>query len=523
MEDQVAIGSPSRIFSISGGRKRVSVVHWFKMDCLRLDDNLAFNDAVRSYNLFKKYSSGSAVLKAIFIFDPWFKNSFINSACRNINVMRFFLECLEDLDNNLRRKYYTQLRIYYGNSKTTIQKLILHWNITKLTFQASTFSPDSLVYDYNIKTMCEENNVEVYDPFANSLFDSMDLLHMANNEIISSIELFHKILKKCGLPSVPVDPVPIVHNGKAFQMAAMKGEKKDKWSGKGLPDIQYFGFVDRGVSYIPHFTGGETVARNKLIGMFKQKATSLDGTVKYKIYIEVVSPFFRFGCLSVRRIFYKLHDRKGESQEVRHMISSFMGKLLRREYAIYVGCFIRRIDIECRNILCTRVEWENGEDKLKAFVDGITGFPWIDAIVRSICRDGWANYSSRRCIVTFFTHQLRISWVYINNFFQEFMLDFELADYSVCLMQASGSFRDTSMAENFDPVMVGIIVDPEGEFLKEFIPEIRNYPEELIHTPWKASLKEQKHYGCTLGVHYPKPIIDPDIFFGRLPGRLYII
>lgn len=120
------------------------------------------------------------------------------------------------------------------------------------------------------------------------------------------------------------------------------------------------------------------------MGMFEDKSLKPDRTTGHKLYFEAFSPFLRFGCLSTRRLFDTIFNWEVESIEMKSTISHLANMLLIREYAIFVGCFVRNIDIDKCNVLCTLMEWKNDKDKLKAFTDGETGYPWIDAIVRSI-------------------------------------------------------------------------------------------------------------------------------------------
>ena len=89
------------------------------------------------------------------------------------------------------------------------------------------------------------------------------------------------------------------------------------------------------------------------------------------------------------------------------------------------------------------------------------------------------------------------------------MLDFELSVSAVCWMHCVKCFVGDEDDDDFDPIAEGMRLDPEGHFLRKYVPEQSNYLTKHIHKPWEIPVIEQKITGCLIGVQYPNPIVEP--------------
>jgi len=171
-------------------------VHWFKLDCLRLHDNPAFNEAVTA-------GQGKR-FRAIFIVDPWFNSNDDRRGGISVNVMRFLLESLTDLDNRLRKKpYCAELRIFTGQPTVIFSELIKRWNISLLTFQASQVSTEAAQHDETIKSICMQRNVKVSSHYSHTLFSPVYLTDLCGGKIPTVYKMFRRLLSRAGRPSQP--------------------------------------------------------------------------------------------------------------------------------------------------------------------------------------------------------------------------------------------------------------------------------------------------------------------------------
>ena len=470
-------------------------VHWFRLDALRLHDNPAFSEAVSCGKRFK----------AIFIIDPWF-NSNYNRGGPHSNVWRFLLECLHDLDSRLQKKpYCTRLNVFYGQPTIILPELFQKWNVTGLTFQASQISSESVKHDEIIKLIGAQRNIIVSTHFSHTLYNPNDLLALNNNQVPLSYKEFRRLLPLIGKPADPI-PEPDLMQIFVHQQSGMV--HLDDADGK-IPSLEELGFSKQESLYTNCWVGGETEALSRLSSFCTRRAMSGADPVNWLMSKDSLSPYIRFGCLSVRQLFSQLRQFASTSSKGQNLFEQLTKNLLLREFAFLVGSSTANFDVMQGNSLCIQLPWDDNKIYLETWRQGKTGYPWIDAIIRQVRQEGYAHFLARQSIAVFLTRgYLWVSWVLGKEFFQEFMLDFELPLSTVCWMQSSCSGFFCNQVESYDPCLVGKQMDLEGRYIKTYVPELRDYPSDYIHQPWKAPLFIQKEAGCIIGQDYPKPVVD---------------
>lgn len=484
-------------------------VHWFKFDCLRIHDNPAFNEAVTT--------GPGKIFKAIFVIDPWFNSNYDQRGGISVNVMRFLLESLTDLDNRLRKKpYCTELKVFMGQPTVVIPNLIRQWNIAKLTFQVSQVSTEGVQHDETIRSICISRNVVVSSHFSHTLFNPAHLIELCMGKIPTVYKSFRHLMSRAGRPEPPVaepDPVTVKlqhqTNPEKSSVADVDEEMGNDEDGMSVPSLQSLGFSNKEALYTSQWVGGETEALSRLSSFCVRRLAVPDNPTNKLMSMDALSPYMRFGCLSVRHVFYHLRQFATTSNKGQELYDTFSKGLLQREFAFLLGYTAPSLDVMVGNKLSLQLPWDDNMQYLTAFRNGMTGYPWVDAVIRQIRQEGWATFAAREAIAVFLTRgYLWVSWVHGKEFFQEFMLDFELPVSSVCWMQSSCSAFLCNRVESYDPISMGKQMDPDGHYIKTYVPELMNYPVDYIHAPWKAPSYIQEETHCIIGMHYPKPIID---------------
>nr|XP_029538132.1 cryptochrome-1-like isoform X1 [Oncorhynchus nerka]XP_029538141.1 cryptochrome-1-like isoform X1 [Oncorhynchus nerka]XP_029538146.1 cryptochrome-1-like isoform X1 [Oncorhynchus nerka] len=220
-----------------------------------------------------------------------------------------------------------------------------------------------------------------------------------------------------------------------------------------------------------------------------------------------LSPYLRFGCLSCRLFYSKLAELYKEVNNSPPI--SLYDKLLWREFFYTAATNNPRFDKMEGNPICIRIPWDRNAEALAKWAEAKTGFPWIDAIMTQLRQEGWIHHLARHSVACFLTRgDLWISWEEGVKVFEELLLD---ADWSV----NAGSWLCHSCSSFFQqffhcycPVGFGRKIDPEGDFIRRYLPVLKDMPDKYIYDPWNAPIEVQSAARCVVGVDYPKPMVN---------------
>jgi len=124
-------------------------------------------------------------------------------------------------------------------------------------------------------------------------------------------------------------------------------------------------------------------------------------------------------------------------------------------------------------------------------------------------KSGWIHHLGRHAVACFLTRgDLWISWEEGQKVFEEYLLDADWALNAGNWMWLSASAFFHQYFRVYSPIAFGKKTDPEGLYIKKYVPELKNFPSGVIYEPWKVSLENQKKYGCIIGKDYPLPIVN---------------
>ncbi|XP_039447538.1 cryptochrome-1-like [Culex pipiens pallens] len=466
-------------------------VHWFRKG-LRLHDNPALREGLKD----------AASLRCVFVIDPWFAGS----SNVGINKWRFLLQCLEDLDRNL-RQLNSRLFVIRGQPADALPKLFKEWGTTCLTFEEDP-EPFGKVRDHNISEMCKELNIDVISAVSHTLYKLERIIEKNNGRAPLTYNQFQAIIASMDAPPQPEPAITLAAIGRA--VTPQCDDHDDKY---GVPTLEELGFETEGLKP-PIWVGGETEALARLERHLERKAwVASFGRPKMTPQSLLasqtgLSPYLRFGCLSTRLFYYQLTDLYKKIKKAYPPLS-LHGQLFWREFFYCAATKNPNFDKMAGNPICVQIPWDRNAEALAKWASGQTGFPWIDAIMTQLRDEGWIHHLARHAVACFLTRgDLWISWEEGMKVFEELLLD---ADWSVnagMWMWLSCSSFFQQFFHCYCPVKFGRKADPNGDYIRRYLPVLKNFPTRYIHEPWNAPESVQRAARCIIGKNYPLPMVN---------------
>jgi deoxyribodipyrimidine photo-lyase len=219
--------------------------------------------------------------------------------------------------------------------------------------------------------------------------------------------------------------------------------------------------------------------------------------------VSRLSPYRHFGCISPRELEERLPGGEGAG--------AFRRQLGWRDfYAHVLGHFPRNTHSEHQARYRGTIRWSRVEQRFSAWCEGQTGYPSVDAGMRQLRREGWMPNRARLLVGSFLTKDLGIDWRWGERWFMRLLLDGDEASNNGNWQWVASVGVDPQPASRriFNPSRQQERFDPEGQYVRRYVPELARVPDQYLAEPWTMPNELQDESGCQIGRDYPRPIVD---------------
>ena len=453
--------------------KQPTVIHWFRQD-LRLSDNPAF------------YAAAShGVVLPIYILDDENPQRDAPGA-----ASRWWLHhSLRSLNVSLAGK----LSVYRGDPLEILIRLV-ESSLIKGIYWTRLYEPWAIERDKRIKQELRQRGLRVQSENGSLLWEPASI----RNKDGVPYKVFTPFYRKgCLNASYPRDPLG-TPNG--VRVADPLPDSLRIEQLRLLPKIRW----DKSLE--AHWTIGETAAQTRLAAFLDSGLSRYkDGrNFPAKPYVSRLSPHLHFGEISPHQVWFAVRKRGNDENAER-----FCCELGWREFS-YNQLYYTP-DLAYKNLRSEfdRFPWQTNETFLKAWQKGQTGIPLVDAGMRELWQTGYIHNRVRMIAGSFLVKNLLQDWRHGERWFWDCLVDADLASNSAGWQWIAGCGADAApYFRIFNPVIQGNKFDPEGEYLRRFVPELRRLPLAYQFCPWQAPRDVLTMSGVILGETYPEPIVD---------------
>lgn len=226
---------------------------------------------------------------------------------------------------------------------------------------------------------------------------------------------------------------------------------------------------------------------------------------------SMLSPHLHFGSVSIRETFRAaLRKKKNctDSDETAG-VDAWINELMWREFYYHITFCNPQLTHSSFRKEFDKVKWEYDEDRFSAWCEGMTGYPIVDAGMRQLKAEGWMHNRIRMVTAMFLTKDLLTDWRLGEKHFADHLIDLDFSSNNGGWQWSASTGVDAQpYFRIFNPYLQSKKFDPDGNYIRKYVSELKNVPSEFIHEPQLLNEKQQDQFGVKIGSNYPFPIVD---------------
>ena len=464
------------------------ILIWYRND-LRIHDLLTLDEAVQQ---------GAEIIPVYCFDDRLFEETSFGFPKTGNYRAQFLIESVGDLRSSL-QKLGSDLVVRRGLPEEVIPAIAEQLKVDCVYYSTEATSEEKQV-EKKLEQVLSDRNIKVNSYWQATLYFPEDLPF----KISQTPEVYTKFRKRVEKDSqisaavaapTELPPLPEIKPGE-------------------LPTLDDFGlstpeFDERGVL---RFKGGETEAIKRLQDYFWQE----DCLREYKQtrngmlganYSSKFSAWLAMGCISPRYINDQVLEY--EAQRVKNDSTYWLVfELLWRDFFRFIVTKHGNQVFKIEGMRGVEIPWQQDWLRFDLWQSGKTGYPLVDANMREFAATGFMSNRGRQNVASFLTKNLGIDWRMGAEWFESLLVDYDVCSNWGNWNYTAGVGNDSRGFRYFNIVKQTKDYDPQGKYIKHWLPELSELPGDKVPEPWKLSQEEQKRYGVRIGVDYPRPVVD---------------
>jgi deoxyribodipyrimidine photo-lyase len=453
---------------------------WFRRD-LRDFDHAALYHALKN----------SSQVFCVFVFDTDILDKLENKQDRRVE---FIWESIRELKTAL-QNHGGDLTVLHGKARELIPQYALQANIHAV-FANRDYEPNAVKRDAEVAKELAKNNIAFHDFKDQVIFEKDEVLSLSSKPYSVFSHYRNTSLKQLNdthLAPYAIDDVLL----NLAQISA-------KTPVTDLISLEAMGFARTNLAQMrlpTGMSGGKQLLEDFETRMDKYKDARNFPAVKGVSYLSV---HLRFGTVSIRHLARQARNRMdaGSASWLNELIwRDFYFQILHHNPHVAAGKSFKA-DFE-------NLQFPNDEKLFKAWCDGQTGYPLVDAAMRQINQTGFMHNRLRMVAASFLVKDLLIDWRWGERYFAQNLIDFDLSANNGGWQWAASTGCDAQpWFRIFNPITQSEKFDAAGKFIRKYVPELANCNDKEIHAPWLIPPLRQQSIGVVIGKNYPAPVVD---------------
>ncbi len=455
--------------------KKVNNIVWFRRD-LRLHDHRALSEALKT----KKDTL------CVFIFDP----KILESLPKNDRRITFIIESLEEMEKQL-RKVGSSLLIEIGDPKNILEYIFKKYQAKNL-FYNRDYEPYAKKRDSAVEKMIKRENGQIFSFKDHVFYEKHEVLTQSREvykvftpyknkwlEIFTFQEKIIPLYKTEAHFFVQCKPLNDILENDFHKKIGFNRMSDNLLKGGSLHGLKRLNcFADDIADY--------DVNRN---------LPALNKTSNLSVYI-------RHGNISIRDMIRAALAHKNQGAK------TWLSEIIWRDFYQMILDVYPKVEKECFKTKYNQLKWNRDQKLFALWCKGKTGYPIVDSAMRCLNETGMMNNRLRMIVASFLCKTLLLDWKLGEKYFAEKLFDFDLAANNGGWQWCASTGVDAQpYFRIFNPYSQSEKFDPEGNFIKEWCPELKHFSKKLIHSPHDANTAEQAKAKCIIGMDYPGPVV----------------